>query len=430
MVPIDSTHPEWMEKIPEPRQEERKFNELAVVGWNGRASIDKLEPWVGNPRIDDPVERWIDQNPGKKPTKDDLLDIMLDNSVDSSRNNKDEDDENVDARRSPTNALVELADNIRLNEIRSALIVTHDRRILDGNRRYLANYYLYINADEDEREKYKTVPVWVLPKGIGDRDEDRILTELNAISDCYIPWNYSVMAKRIYQDKEKGLTDEALQKKYHNYTKSRIRQTIEAYRVAREFLDHHNDNSAARERVFKKLIWFDELARSNSHFMDKVDFKEAIFDLVLSPNSPFSSHTHFRKLGEIYNNPEAWRVLTSSNDKEALQKALFVLDRERYEGRSDATSKINRINDLLASVVTGGGFGSVDSNLLKSFHNLAYKVPNPALDARTRAQRLMDLLNNLTSIELAQLPTDVLSSLGEVVERVKDQAGSSKKSGI
>lgn len=440
MPPIDSEYPSWMQKYnPKPRQERRVFNNLEIVGWLGRAPVEILEPWVENPRIGDPVERWIDDNRGKRPNKDELLDIMFDNSVspgggavdettvDVANGSKDEDEKTADVRRSARNLLMDLVHNIELNEIRLPLVVTHDLRILDGNRRYFAAYYLFQNSDESDRRKYASVPVWVLPEGIEPGDEDHVLTELNAINDCYIPWPYSVMAKRIFEDKKSGLTDAELEIKYHNYTKSRIRQTVEAYRVATEFIEYYNNSPEAKAKVYGKLIWFDELARSNGKFMDKPDFKERIFDLILHPYSPFSRASQFKGLGEIYNNPEAWKELNTDGTKEALKKAQFIVDRDRFEGRGDAQSKVKRVNDLLTLVINGPGFGAVLEETLNTFHDLGDKVPHPGLNSTTRSLRLINLLDSLTSKEIASLSSDLSERLIQVIERVRKQSASSSQ---
>lgn len=425
MTRVDKSYPKWMLSDPDPRPEPRKFNMREFIGWEGRVTWTELEGWTDNPRLDMPVERFKEENAGRGPTNDELLEIMIDNSVGDRPDDEDGNDDEIDSRRSRKNKLLELAESIKLNGVRVPLIVTHDKRILDGNRRYFATLYLYKTTDDkDEREKYSTLPVWVLPKGTPPEDENRVLTELNSINDCYVRWPYSVVARRIFQDYKNGATVDDLQRKYHDWSKSRITTVIEAYKVAAEFIEHHDDSIEARDLVYRKLIWFDELRRSNNRAMAKVDFRNAIYDLILQANSPFTSARDFKRLGEIYENPEAWETLTTHQGKESLRQAHFVLDRDRYEGKSNAESRMSRVNSLLKGIIDGPGFGLVEVGALTDFHKLAKQVPGARMDFGARAEQLIDLLDGLTSKEIAQLPASLKRKIGSSLDRVKKQADS------
>lgn len=422
----DSKRPEWMLSEPEPRQELHKFNEEEIIGWQGRVSIDKLEGWVDNPRIDIPVELFKEEHRKREPNNDELLDIMIDVSVgDGASEDEDLDEDNADTRRSRKNKLLELAESIRLNGIRVPLVVTHDRRILDGNRRYFANLYLYRSVESPkEKRNFETLPVWVLPKGIKPEMEDVVLTELNSINDCYVKWPYSVVAKRVYRDFVAGMPMRELRAKYHDKTESWLNTVVEASKLAQEFIDHHGDSPEAKEKAYRKLIWFDELRRSNKDALKKEEFRTTVFDLILDPASPFTSHAGFKRLAEIYENPEAWEILTTRQGKEALKQALFTVDRERYEGKTDVQSRMARVNKILQGIVEGPGFGLVETETLTEFHEFAEQVPGLRMDVSARAERLIGLLNGLTSKEIAQLPKGLIRKLGTVTQRVERQAKS------
>jgi hypothetical protein len=421
-VPASTEHPTWLLEEPKPQPESRMFNGKLYVGWHGRANLLDLEGWVDNPRLDIPVEKWKEKHAGRMPDNQALLGIMLEHSVDVKIEDEGEED-SVDGRRSRRNKLLELAQSISLNEVRVPLILTYDGRILDGNRRYFASLYLYTELidDEDERERYETLPVWVLPKLIKKADEDRILTELNSINDCQVRWPYSVLAKRIYEDYTKGMDYDALAKKYHSYAKDRLKNIVEASKVANEFIAHHDGSLEAKDIAYRKLIWFDELKRSNRVAMESDEFREGIFDAILSDNPPFTSHKDFLRLGDIFNNLEAWTCLTENGGKGALKQARFIVDRERYEGRADAQSQMSRVNNLLKGIAAGPGFGLVDGEVLSTFHELATQVPNPGMDAEAKMMLAMELMNSLTSKEMPQLSEEFLSEIATVLERVRNQ---------
>lgn len=427
----DAKPPEWMLPDPEPRQELRKFNEEEFIGWEGRVYIDTLKGWVDNPRIDIPVDLWKEKHANRDPNNDELLEIMIDVSVGDGTGEEEEiDEDDVDTRRSRKNKLLELAKSIRLNGVRVPLIVTHDRRILDGNRRYYANLYMHRTADDDtrqgkkEKKNYETLPIWVLPKSVKPDTEDVILTELNSINDCYVKWPYSVVAKRVYRDHVAGMSMPELLEKYHDKTETWLNTVIEASKLAQEFIDHHGDSPEAKDKAYRKLVWFDELRRSNKDALKKEEFRTTVFDLILDPASPFTSHAGFKRLTEIYENPEAWEILTMRQGKAALKQALFTVDRERYEGKTDVQSRMTRVNKILGGIIEGPGFGLVETETLVEFHELAEQVPGLRMDVSARAERLISLLNGLTSKEIAQLPKGLVTKLGTVTERVERQAKS------
>jgi hypothetical protein len=264
----------------------------------------------------------------------------------------------------------------------------------------------------------------VLPKAATKKDEDRVLTELNSINDCYDKWPYSVTAKRVYKDHMEGMTIDELAQKYHDWTKTRIRNVIEASRLADQFIEHHSYSIEARDLAYRKLIWFDELRRSNQRSIGKEPFRQAIFDLMLDDNCPFSSHTNFKRLDEIYGNTEAWDILTNGG-KGAIRRAHFVIDRDQFEGEKDTRSRIQRINALLTEIVGTTGLRVLDSDLLIAFHALSDQVPFPR-NAAQKTERIVKILDSLTSSEISRLPQPLVGQLAKTLERVKKQAASYK----
>lgn len=417
-----SDPPVWMRSTPKPQLESRRFNEQAFVGWLGEARLFDLKGWVDNPRIDIPVEAFKEQHFGREPNTEELLDIMLEVGVGDGDEDNDED---IDGRRTRRNKLLELAESIRLNGVRIPLIVTDDGRILDGNRRYFANLYLYrMTDDAKEKQNYELLPVWALPPGVSIDDEDWILTELNAINACQEKWPYSVVARRVYEDYRNGMSVEGLAQKFHEWTKSRIRMVIEACKVAEEFIEHHEDSLEAKDLAYRKLIWFDALKRSNSKAIEKQEFRDTIFDLVMlpKPERPFSSNKDFVRLTEIYNNPEAWETLTTRVGKEALKQALYIVDRERYEGASDPQSRMKRVNSLLQGIIGTGRFEMIEPKVLQEFHSLSAQVPALHLDELTRATIVLEMIDSFSSKEIARLPKSVSEQLQTTLERLQKQA--------
>src|SRR5579885_1142080 len=123
---LDYSRPEWIPfQRDVTRQEEREFNRKRYLGWFGYAKIHDLRAWVDNPRIGILVDKWKKTHPGD-PNNYELLDIMLEYSESANQPQDPNDDDS--GRKSTKNDLLELAENIQLNGIRHALIVTHEKK--------------------------------------------------------------------------------------------------------------------------------------------------------------------------------------------------------------------------------------------------------------------------------------------------------------
>ena len=97
----------------------------------------------------------------------------------------------------------ELADSISMNGVRVPLIVLDNGKLLDGNRRYFACSYLYMEAKNMNAEIPKVleeIPVWVIKKSdINRKQEQKILAEANFVKDFKIAWSLDVKARVIYK---------------------------------------------------------------------------------------------------------------------------------------------------------------------------------------------------------------------------------------
>lgn len=417
----DREVPSFLLPEPKPRWSVRKFNRQEITTWEGVARLTDLRGWLDNPRVDVPVQEWIEEHDGRQPSDDELLEIMFESSANG-------DDEEAPARRRKRqNTLVELAKNIRINGVRVPLVVTSDRRILDGNRRYFASRLNYQQAESDEeREAAALVPVLVLPVSAGAADEENVLVELNFVDDWREQWPYSVVARRIYRDhvhKNMSVTD--LVKKYHGWTKTRIQQAIDAAEVANDFVAHHDDAGEASELAYRKLIWFDQLRRSNRKHLGKVDFRETIFDLLLADHPPFTKTKDFEKLGDVYDDNEAWDALQGPGGPKALEKALFILKQKEFEQKENSDDRLQRVNQTLRGLLQAQSFDRVERETLEQFHDLAAEVPSPGGSSGRSVDRLVTLLDNLTSREIATLSDDVRDKLSSALERVSRQAAAS-----
>jgi hypothetical protein len=433
IISPDSEKPDFLLSIPKPQPNvEKSFNRQTLFGWQGRMRIEDLAGWLKNPRLELEVDRFREEF-AREPVNEELLNLLVEHSEPSTADDSDDDEEEEKGKAGKRNKLVLLAEDIRVNGVRTPLVVNYQRKLLDGNRRYFACYYLLKTApqgvDDPDRGNFTTVPIWVLPSAADEQVEDLIVTELNFNDDWKVEWPYSVKARHLYRDAfEKGLSTDVLQKKYRTWSKSRIDQVLKAAQLAHEFVDHHDDTVAARE-VADHLIWFDELRRSNGTALQDDAFKTAVFDLLMTdqqgPNPRFRRASHFKRLGALYKDQEAWEKLQSHLGPGAVRQAEFVIDRKTLEDQAAAGERMHRVNQLLRGLVEKPSFGSVEPAILDEFHQLAAKVPagpDGAGYSTARMRTVVSWLATLTSKEIARLPAEVVAGLEEGLRRVSTQA--------
>jgi hypothetical protein len=121
--------PTILETNPSPRSALKSFHGRRIQVWEGIANVTKINGWVDNPRLDIELKRFKNDNAGRKPTNDEILNIMV----------------TVKEFNIKT-----LADDLRDNGVRQPIIVSNDGRLLDGNRRYFATLYWFLKTPADD----------------------------------------------------------------------------------------------------------------------------------------------------------------------------------------------------------------------------------------------------------------------------------------
>ena len=112
-----SKFPKWMLNAPEPIEDRRKLSGYEMVGWLGAIKINAIDYWIGNRRTDVQVT-MLKKQIDRIPNDDDLYNELIDD---------------------PDLKIEMLAKNIIKNGLRTPIIVSNDKVLLDGNRRYLAH---------------------------------------------------------------------------------------------------------------------------------------------------------------------------------------------------------------------------------------------------------------------------------------------------
>src|SRR5688500_8859279 len=114
---INTTPPAWMAQDPSPKLVEHRFHDKTMLVWEGEVALDKIAGWMGNPRTELRRDQFYESY-ARDPTNEETCELVL----------GDDDEQSLKIR--------ELAANIHKNGVRVPVVLTHDRRLLDGNRRY------------------------------------------------------------------------------------------------------------------------------------------------------------------------------------------------------------------------------------------------------------------------------------------------------
>lgn len=405
MSRIRTKKPSWM--IGTTEMERRRFHNTEIEVFLGEVSLDVIEGWVGNPRTELQFEQFKETY-GRVPTNDEMYQIVL-------------------ADTDPKEGLKirELAGNICKNGVRVPIILNYQRKLLDGNRRYYACMFNSLDgAPKEQRKSFKRIPAMVLPEGTTPEVEDAIITEFNFADDYRLPWSYYTKAMKVYADHVDGLSHEELENKYA-WPWRVLNTWVRAAELCEKFLAYHQHSFLARNFALRNFIMFDEMMRRYKARLDNAEFRDSVFNLLLAEypdNHRFKSSADVIRLPEIRDNPEAWSSLTSKKGPEALKDALRILEVSTFDNVADVNSQFRRVVKQLAKLVTGGALPAADSDLLEEFHAQADGVPGSPQDPATQVEKMIEWLDAMTSLQIAELGADTLSNLQEALERILKMA--------
>jgi hypothetical protein len=318
----------------------------------------------------------------------------------------------------------DLAGSILKNGVRVPIVLNYERKLLDGNRRYYACMFLSLSGPKEERKRFMRVPAIVLPKGTSKEVEDAIITEFNFADDYRLSWPYYVKAMRVHADYVAGLVKEELESKYA-WPWRVLNTWIKAADSCEKFLAYHGHSFLARDFAYRNFIMFDEMMRRYKSRLDNADFRDSVFDLLLAEypdNHRFKSSADVIRLPEIRDNSEAWDVLTSKQGPEALKSALRILEVSTFDNVADVNSRFRRVVKGLEKLSGSGVLSAVDSDLLEEFHTQAEGVPGSPQDPAAQVEKMIEWLDDMTSLQIAEIGANTLSNLRKALERVLKMA--------
>lgn len=305
-----------------------------------------IKLWDENERIDIHLNQFQQQH-GRRPTAEELLDIMLGNIQ---LPGVDEEDQF---------AIYELAHSIAANGVRKPPIIDIDGKLLDGNRRVSA-CHLVLNSEEfttEEKKRAEWIQVWQLTDHATDADREAVIVSLNFESDHKQEWPHYVKARKVYNHWQAALTLEAkaeptagrLRQIKHEIAKkfalsiNEVTRYIQMMDLANEFEDYHvverkQDPFEAKHRTQNYFQYFDELGKGKSDggvlwSLNQDDsFKHLVYDLLY--DDKFQSWKQIRDLKYVYPNEDAVAHLRKARTEPDVEAAQEIVDDALADARA------------------------------------------------------------------------------------------------
>ena len=363
--------------------ETRYFNGIPITLYRTEGDPSKIKGWVDNPRVDMVLNRWRNashRSVDAVPDDEEMLGLML---------NYDE----------GSFAIRDLGEDVKRNGVREPIIVTWDGTLIDGNRRKFAVMWAMSSKGGASPEQYHRlgrIPMFVLPEGASDSDKQSIIVQENYAESLKREWPQVVTNGSIYR-RHQELSNQfpseqeldirrRVQREFPRFGVTDIRDRINTWNLIEEFRVDYDDDTNEDDLADKINRSFQYFRQANDTFRNKNVFTEPEFKELLFcgiQENLFPSFASVRRLEEIYRNPQAKEIFLGG---EGLQGTALRsnFDRATAEaGREEATRN---------------------------------------LTLERRLESMIDSLNNLTSMELAEIPPSLRSGLESALQRIIAQA--------
>ena len=151
------------------------FHDKEVEVYEGTTEVNGISLWRGNYRtlLDLKQLQEIRGKTLKRLTDDDIIEYIFCQGLHKISN---------------------LAKSIKINGVRVPLILSYDKELIDGNRRFLACKYL-LKKEKDESAKFTVSAVKCLHPNVGEETKLKIIAEMNFLDPHKEKWPQNVRAQ-------------------------------------------------------------------------------------------------------------------------------------------------------------------------------------------------------------------------------------------
>lgn len=327
------------------------FHTREVPVLEGYVRTRDLDLWDSNERIEIHLKQFHRKH-GRKPNPEELLNIMFSKL-------KLEGVTESDQFQIPA-----LARSIAANGLRKPPILSTDGRLLDGNRRLAACYFILVHDgfSTEQKKRVENILVWQLTEHSTPDDEEAVIVSLNFEDDHKQAWPEYVKARKVFDeyesalhleggrptpDRQREIKREISMKFALGTDAGTVNRYIKMVQMAKEFEDHHivdreRDRFEVQHKAAEKFQYFDELSKGAGPggiswcLGQDETFKHLVFELLYADK--FKKWSQIRDLRLIYENDEARQLLrkaaaTPVNSRDDLDQVQDDVDDALAIGR-------------------------------------------------------------------------------------------------
>lgn len=400
-----SPPPDWMMQTPTPQVEFRTLSGVRMAGYIGRIDLTNVEYYIDNRRTERQVTGMRRRISGV-PSNGQLVDALID-------------DPDLDIER--------LARNIIENGLRVPIVLSASKKLLDGNRRYLAHRWIMKYGAPQQKDEFSKLDAWVLADGHSDeRDEIRVIAEYNFLDDFKERWTDYVKARFLWEEQYwRGRSPRELASLYSGpgFTSAKITELTGTYELILEYGNYLRDEDKAQEMGAEHFVWFQQLFRSYRQLMrEDEEFQEAAYKNIR--DGKIDRTDELKNLVELRKYRDAWTLFKQGevDDAHYLRQG-YKRDEQR---RLEPEKLIGQINSSLTRLLGEGMIEKVSDESLAEFHELSIQVPGQVEDPNIRVAYLVTQLQALTSLELRELSDVNLVALETEIKSVAQQVRSTR----
>lgn len=348
--------------------EEKNFHNTRIKVYPRTVKLEDINYWKENDRtiLQFDILHSMINKPLSRTSMDELIDFLVKQKV---------------------LAIRKLADSIRNNDVKVPLIIMADGKLLDGNRRYFACYYLKLEAERGKNPRPKIldeIPVWVLRnRDIDKRKELKILAEANFVDSNKVEWPLDVKAKVINDhylhctnsgmSAEKALND--IQDVY-SVEKQQANDYIDTMVLTEEFISSEKgtlQKNKLRSIVQQKFLHFWEF-KNKSSVLTRNDLRKVkkLFFITLK-NGQLKNFKLVEPMIWAIGEEDEWDILCES--KGSKLKQIEALYKETKAIRSDE-DKIQSFIKWTTKKMERKSFTRKTNILLSRLYRLIGKIIN------------------------------------------------------
>lgn len=306
--------PDWLnESVPSTAW----FHDKEVEVYEGTTEIKGISLWRGNYRtlLDLKQLQEVQGKTLKRLTDDDIIEYIFHQGLHKISN---------------------LAKSIKINGVRVPLILSCDKELIDGNRRFLACNYLMRKEGEPD-PKFTIAPVKCVDPKISDEIKLKIIAEMNFLDPHKEKWPQNVRAQFAIKEFDaalKKLKDEEEAYEYIDYNLEISKTDLLRFKAVFEMIDEYVDyvgekaRQAAEIFVRKKFQFFEEfynkaLSRGKAIKDRKVaDLAKKLLYKYLF-DKQLTSVTKVRQFAEFVRYKPAIDELKKPNGSFAVAKSIY-----------------------------------------------------------------------------------------------------------